>query len=34
MEYMIGVILSLAVAGFAAIIGLDRERDSAGGPRM
>ena len=26
MEYMIGVILSLAVAGFAAVIGLSRER--------
>jgi hypothetical protein len=26
MEYLIGVILSLAVAGFAAVIGFDRER--------
>jgi hypothetical protein len=26
MEYLIGVILSLAVAGFAAIVGFDRER--------
>jgi hypothetical protein len=26
MEYLIGVILSLAVAGFAVVIGLDRER--------
>ena len=26
MEYLIGVILSLAVAGFATVIGLDRER--------
>jgi hypothetical protein len=25
-EYLIGVILSLAVAGFATVIGLDRER--------
>jgi hypothetical protein len=25
-EYLIGVILSLAVAGFAAVIGFDRER--------
>lgn len=26
MEYLIGVILSFAVAGFAAVIGFDRER--------
>ena len=26
MEYLIGLILSLAVAGFAAVIGFDRER--------
>jgi hypothetical protein len=26
MEYLIGVILSLVVAGFAAIVGFDRER--------
>jgi hypothetical protein len=26
MEYLIGLVLSLAVAGFAAVIGLDRER--------
>ena len=26
MEYLIGLILSLAVAGFATVIGLDRER--------
>ena len=26
MEYLIGVILSLAVAGFAAVVGFDRER--------
>ena len=26
MEYLIGVMLSLAVAGFAVVIGLDRER--------
>ena len=26
MEYLIGVILALAVAGFAAVIGFDRER--------
>ena len=26
MEYLIGLILSLAVAGFAAIVGFDRER--------
>jgi hypothetical protein len=26
MEYLIGLMLSLAVAGFAAVIGLDRER--------
>jgi hypothetical protein len=26
MEYLIGLILSLAVAGFAAIIGFDRQR--------
>jgi hypothetical protein len=26
MEYVIGLILSLAVAGFAALIGFDRER--------
>lgn len=26
MEYLIGLILSLAVAGFAAVVGFDRER--------
>ena len=26
MEYLIGVILTLAVAAFAAVIGFDRER--------
>ena len=26
MEYLIGVILTLAVAGFAAVVGFDRER--------
>jgi hypothetical protein len=26
MEYLIGLVLSLAVAGFAAVIGFDRER--------
>jgi hypothetical protein len=26
MEYLIGLILALAVAGFAAVVGLDRER--------
>jgi hypothetical protein len=26
MEYMIGLLLSLGVAGFAAVIGLDRDR--------
>ncbi|MCU1274342.1 MAG: hypothetical protein JWO48_1773 [Bryobacterales bacterium] len=26
MEYLIGVVLALAVAGFATVIGLDRER--------
>lgn len=26
MEYLIGVVLSLAVAGFAAVVGFDRER--------
>ena len=26
MEYLIGLILSVAVAGFAAAIGLDRDR--------
>src|ERR1700731_4504314 len=26
MEYLIGLVLCLAVAGFAAVVGLDRER--------
>ena len=26
MEYLIGLILALAVAGFAAVLGFDRER--------